>query len=84
MTEMDINDHHNDYKFIWLKEVSLKVSIFAWRLMRNRVPTRGNLWRRHILATNEQGCTANCGNNEDMNHLFVNCEFFWQNLVFYL
>ena len=44
--------------------------------MRNRVPTRDILWRRRILAASEQGCTANCGNNEDIHHLFVKCGFF--------
>jgi len=29
LTKMDINDHHIDYNFVCLKEVSFKVSIFA-------------------------------------------------------
>jgi len=36
-------------KSIWNKEVPLKVSLFAWRLFRNRLPTMDNLSRRHIL-----------------------------------
>jgi len=73
---MDNNDHQNDYNFVWLNEVPLKVFIFAWRILRNRVPTRDNLWKRRILVVNEQVCTANCDNNEDVHHLFVKCEYF--------
>jgi len=76
LIEMDKNDHQNDYNFVWLKKVPLKVSIFAWKLMHNRMSTKDNLWKRHILEYNEQGCTTNCNNNEDVHHLFVKCEFF--------
>ena len=29
----------------WLKQVPLKVSVFVWRLLRNRLPTKDNLLR---------------------------------------
>jgi len=32
--------------------------------------------KRHILAANEHGCMMNCGDIEDVNHLYVNCDFF--------
>jgi hypothetical protein len=50
-------------KFVWLKVVPLKVSIFAWRLLRNRVPTRDNLLQRRIIAGTDQECTTTCGMN---------------------
>lgn len=53
LTEMDINDYQDAYNFVWLKEVPLKAFIFSWRLILNRVPTRDNLWKRHILVANE-------------------------------
>lgn len=35
---------------LWRKDVPLKVSIFAWRLFRNRLPTKVNLFRRGIIS----------------------------------
>jgi len=29
-----------------------------------------------VLADNDQGCIANCGFNEDRDHLFINCPVF--------
>ena len=33
----------------WLNYVPLKVSMFVWRLLRNRLPTKDNLLRRRVL-----------------------------------
>ena len=52
---------------IWNKEVSLKVSLFAWRLLRNRLPTTDNLVKRQILQPNAQLCVGGCGMMEDAN-----------------
>jgi hypothetical protein len=38
-------------KLIWHPQVSLKVSIFVWRLLRDRFPTKANLVTRGILPT---------------------------------
>jgi len=62
--------HHHFNKFLWLKAVSLKVSIFAWRLFLNWVPTRDNLVHRRVLLASDQSCVANCGYNEDDDHFF--------------
>ncbi|PNX65088.1 cysteine-rich receptor-like protein kinase, partial [Trifolium pratense] len=35
---------------IWHPQVPLKVSIFAWRLLRDRLPTKPNLVTRGILS----------------------------------
>ncbi|MCI27557.1 cysteine-rich receptor-like protein kinase, partial [Trifolium medium] len=35
---------------IWHKQVPLKVSILAWRLLRDRLPTRVNLAHRGIIT----------------------------------
>jgi len=37
---------------IWNKEVPLKVRLFAWRFLRNRLPTTDSLIRRHIIQPN--------------------------------
>jgi len=68
--------HNNNYRFLWLKSVPLKVLIFAWRLFLNRIPTRDKLFHRKVLLVSEQGCIANCGINEDIEHLFLTCGFF--------
>lgn len=47
-------DHTNA---IWKKEIHLKVIFFAWRLLRNSLPTTDNLTRRHVLHPNAQFCT---------------------------
>ena len=75
LSKVDLNQHHNSHKFVWLKAVPLKVSIFAWRLLRNIVPTRDNLLQQRIISVTDQECTTTCGMNEDVNHLFVNCNF---------
>jgi hypothetical protein len=75
LSEVDINQHHNSHKFVWLKVVPLKRSIFVWRLLHNRVPTRDNLLQQRIIARSDQEGTTTCGMNEDVNHLFVNCNF---------
>ncbi|WJX73507.1 hypothetical protein P8452_57279 [Trifolium repens] len=35
---------------VWHKQVPLKVSIFAWRLLRDRLPTKANLVARGIIT----------------------------------
>jgi hypothetical protein len=46
---------------IWHKDVPLKVVLFAWRLFRDRLPTKYNLHRRHVLDFNAQNCVGGCG-----------------------
>jgi hypothetical protein len=46
---------------IWHKHVSLKVSIFAGRLMRDRLPTKSNLVAHGIITPEAQSCVARCG-----------------------
>lgn len=61
---------------IWNNEVPLKVSLFAWCLLHNWLPTTDNLIRRHVLQSNAQFCTGDYGIMEDINHLFLSCDFF--------
>ncbi|XP_024640624.1 uncharacterized protein [Medicago truncatula] len=56
--------------------VPLKVSILAWRLLRDRLPTKSNLANRGILALEARLCVSGCGNVEDVNHLFLSCVTF--------
>jgi hypothetical protein len=40
----------------WHKRVPLKVSVFAWRLLRDRLPTKSNLAARGIILPEVQSC----------------------------
>ena len=79
LTDMEVDgqhQHHNNYRFLWLKAVPLKVLIFAWRLFLNWILTRDKLFHRKVLLVSEQGCIVNYGFNEDRDHLFLTCGFF--------
>jgi len=70
-------------ELVWHKQVSLKVSILAWRLLRDRLSTKINLLRRGILQPAAIRCVAGCGFDESATHLFLNCEIFgslWQHI----
>jgi hypothetical protein len=61
---------------IWHKQVPLKVSIFAWRLLRNRLPTKDNLCVRGVIPHDNQHCVFGCGDVETAQHLFRSCPFY--------
>ena len=54
--------------YAWNKEVPLKVSLFAWCLLRNRLQTTENLIRRHVHHHNVQPYVGGCGKMEDVDH----------------
>jgi len=64
------------YNNVWHKLVLSKVSLFAWRLLQDRIPTRSNLMRRHVLQPNDNLCVGGCGNFETANHLFIGWNLF--------
>jgi len=57
----------------WHHQVPLKVSIFAWRLLRNRLPTKGNLAARGVLSPKVTICALGCDHVETSEHLFLSC-----------
>ncbi|WJX93598.1 hypothetical protein P8452_75105 [Trifolium repens] len=61
---------------VWHKEVPLKVSIFAWRLLRDKLPTKSNLVARGIISPENQLCVSGCGGNESAQHLFLFCSIY--------
>ncbi|GAU45519.1 hypothetical protein TSUD_186760 [Trifolium subterraneum] len=63
-------------KLIWHPQVPLKVSIFAWRLLRDRLPTKVNLVTRGILSLADGLCVPGCGAAESAQHLFLSCSTF--------
>ena len=61
--------------YLWHKDVPLKVVLFAWRLLRDRLPTKDNLFRRHVVIINDQFC-AGCEEVEISSHLIIHCDLF--------
>ena len=73
-----------DVNTLWQKHIPLKVVVFAWRLFRNRLPTKDNLFRRNVLDNNSCMCVSGCGSQESANHLFLHCSFFgsvWNDIL---
>jgi hypothetical protein len=58
---------------IWQKQVPFKVSVFAWRLIRNRLPIKDNLVICNIISHDSQFCVTGCGGLEIAHHLFHSC-----------
>ena len=65
-----------DVDLIWHRQVPLKVSITAWRSLRDRLPTKSNLALRGVLHAEACLCVAGCGSREDVSHLFLLCPCF--------
>ncbi|MCI43347.1 70 kDa peptidyl-prolyl isomerase, partial [Trifolium medium] len=63
-------------ELIWHTQVPLKVSIFAWRLLRDRLPTKVNLVTRGIITPPDHHCVSGCGGVESTHHLFLSCSYF--------
>ncbi|GAU11649.1 hypothetical protein TSUD_334620 [Trifolium subterraneum] len=61
---------------IWQPQVPLKVSILAWRLLRDRLPTKANLVTRGIFSPEAHFCVSGCGAVESAQHLFLSCSTF--------
>ena len=51
------------YAELWKMKVPNKILVFAWRLLRDRLPTRSNLHRRQV-EINDRRCLL-CGNMEE-------------------
>jgi hypothetical protein len=66
---------------LWHRQVLLKMSIFAWRLLRNRLPIKVNLVARGIINLEAHSCVSGCGIAKSAQHLFISCRFFASPLV---
>ncbi|KAH1243657.1 putative ribonuclease H protein [Glycine max] len=60
------------YSKLWSIKVPSKVIVFAWRLLRDRLPTRLNLQRRQVQLT-DISCPFCIIKEEDAAHLFLHC-----------
>jgi len=61
---------------VWHKYVPVKVSFLAWRLLRDRLPTKDNLLQRGVLQQTVLQCVTGCGDTETASHLFFHCKNF--------
>jgi hypothetical protein len=58
--------------------------LFAWRLFRDRLPTKDNLYRRHVIDIEARSCAGGCGEVETSSHLFLHCNLFgsvWNHIL---
>jgi len=58
---------------VWHRYILVKVSLFVWRLLQNRLPTRDNLVRRNIFQHMDSLCIVGCDVVESATHLFLDC-----------
>jgi len=68
---------------LWKLKIPTKSSFFAWRLIRDRLPTKVNLRRRHVQV-NDLLCPFCKNMEEDAGHLFFSCNkiapLWWESL----
>ncbi|GAU23941.1 hypothetical protein TSUD_181300 [Trifolium subterraneum] len=76
LTFQDSVSLHAANGLIWHPQVPMKVSILAWRLLRDRLPTKANLVTRGILSPEAHFCVSGCGAVESAQHLFLSCSTF--------
>jgi hypothetical protein len=63
-------------KNLWKNDVPSKVAVFGWRLLLDRLPTRGALSHRGILNNPQDISCIFCSHHvEERAHLFFNCPF---------
>jgi hypothetical protein len=64
------------YKWLWKSACTMKIKVFAWLLLSDRLNTRDLLKRRHWRVTDDVHCELCPGRNyEDRTHLFFECNF---------
>jgi hypothetical protein len=64
------------YSWIWKCRVLLRIKVFAWLLVSDRLNTKDMLRRRHWTVTNDYNCVlCPCHITEDWVHLFFECNF---------
>ncbi|XP_024626742.1 uncharacterized protein [Medicago truncatula] len=76
LTSKDLPLVDSAAEMIWHRQVPLKVSVFAWRLLRDRLPTKSNLIYRGVIPSEAGLCVYGCGVLESAQHLFLSCSYF--------
>ena len=70
--EAAVDNEVQDFEELWKLKIPPKVVVFAWRLFRDRLPTKSNLTRRNV-ALNDTYCPFCRRAKEDAAHLFLHC-----------
>ena len=58
---------------VWHKIIPSKVSLFMWRLLRDRLSAKDNLATRRVIQATDTACPTACGNLKTAKHLFLGC-----------
>ena len=76
-------EQDGQFKELWKLKVPSKVATFAWRLLKDRLPTRDNL-RRKRVELQEYLCPLCRSTDESASHLFFHCSkilpIWWESL----
>jgi len=76
LTMVDLHHEIAVPNAIWQWHIPLKVSLFVWHLLRDRVPTKVNLFEHHIISLKDQLCVSGCSQIESVGHLFLDCTLY--------
>ncbi|KAL5155381.1 putative ribonuclease H protein [Glycine soja] len=72
-----------DFEELWKMKVPTKFAVFAWRLLRDRLPTKTNLRRRQV-EIDDRICPFCRSAEEEAGHLFFHCTkiipMWWESL----
>eukprot|EP00256_Glycine_max_P058861 XP_014627188.1 uncharacterized protein LOC106794156 [Glycine max] len=76
-------NQNSDFADLWKLKIPAKAAMFAWRLIRDRLPKKMNLRRRQVMV-NDFMCPL-CGlKEEETAHLFFSCSntlpLWWESL----
>jgi len=76
-------EQDREFKELWKLKVPMKVTMFAWRLLKDILPTRDNL-RRKRVELHEYVCPLCRSMDESASHLFFHCSkilpIWWESL----
>jgi len=61
---------------LWNKDIPLKVVLFAWRLFRDRLSTKDNLFRHGVIDHDSRMCVSGVGSLKNSSHLIMHCRGF--------
>ena len=67
---------HEAFGWIWKSRSTMKIKVFGWLLLADRLNTRNMLKRRHYNIGDDHNCIL-CGLSieETLEHLFFECHF---------
>ncbi|GKB37766.1 RNA-directed DNA polymerase, eukaryota [Tanacetum coccineum] len=68
--EMSLPSHSESAR--WVKNIPIKINIFAWRARRDCLPTRNNLIRKGV-SLESSSCLLCLSGEEDVHHVFFRC-----------